>query len=154
VFTCQLQSVYFTSLHAGCLVQRTGWTRDVDIFLQWLSAIPFAGGGFNDAAIAEGLAEALMVCTGLSNFFCPSIFSVAFSHYMVVPFYICLLFYRILIVNFLGAMDLKSYTLQGCSESIARDGTWFDGKMWQRPWFRFLWSLKTISTYYSLYCLP
>ncbi|KAF2311175.1 hypothetical protein GH714_019815 [Hevea brasiliensis] len=31
-----------------------------DIFLQWLAAIPFAGGGFNDAAIAEGLSEALM----------------------------------------------------------------------------------------------
>ncbi|KAB5568300.1 hypothetical protein DKX38_002093 [Salix brachista] len=44
----------------SCLVQRRGWTRDVDIFLQWLSAIPFAGGGFNDAAIAEGLSEALM----------------------------------------------------------------------------------------------
>ncbi|KAF9677324.1 hypothetical protein SADUNF_Sadunf08G0096000 [Salix dunnii] len=44
----------------SCLVQRSGWTRDVDIFLQWLSAIPFAGGGFNDAAIAEGLSEALM----------------------------------------------------------------------------------------------
>ncbi|KAL9352439.1 hypothetical protein Peur_055119 [Populus x canadensis] len=45
----------------ACLVQRSGWTRDVDIFLQWLSAIPFAGGGFNDAAIAEGLSEALML---------------------------------------------------------------------------------------------
>ncbi|KAK6133860.1 hypothetical protein DH2020_032410 [Rehmannia glutinosa] len=33
----------------------------MDIFFQWLSAIPFAGGGFNDAAIAEGLAEALMM---------------------------------------------------------------------------------------------
>ncbi|CAL5421529.1 unnamed protein product [Camellia sinensis] len=44
-----------------CLVQRTGWTRDVDIFLQWLSALPFAGGGFNDAAIAEGLGEAIMM---------------------------------------------------------------------------------------------
>ncbi|MCH87778.1 mediator of RNA polymerase II transcription subunit 25-like, partial [Trifolium medium] len=42
------------------LVQRTGWTKDPDVFLQWLSSIPFSGGGFNDAAIAEGLAEALM----------------------------------------------------------------------------------------------
>lgn len=49
-------------LSAASLVQRSGWTKDVDIFLQWLSAIPFGGGGFNDAAIAEGLAEALMVC--------------------------------------------------------------------------------------------
>ncbi|KAB1222561.1 Mediator of RNA polymerase II transcription subunit 25 [Morella rubra] len=47
--------------YCGCLVQRTGWIRDVDIFLSWLSAIPFAGGGFSDAAIAEGLAEALMM---------------------------------------------------------------------------------------------
>ncbi|KAL9401872.1 hypothetical protein Peur_005721 [Populus x canadensis] len=45
----------------ACLVQRSGWTRDVDIFLHWLSAVPFAGGGFNDAAIAEGLSEALMM---------------------------------------------------------------------------------------------
>ena len=49
-------------MDAGCLVQRTGWTRDPDVFFLWLSAIPFTGGGFNDAAIAEGLAEALMVC--------------------------------------------------------------------------------------------
>ncbi|XP_017621524.1 mediator of RNA polymerase II transcription subunit 25 isoform X1 [Gossypium arboreum] len=46
--------------YCACLVQRSGWTKDVDIFLQWLSAIPFSGGGFNDAAIAEGLSEALM----------------------------------------------------------------------------------------------
>lgn len=48
--------------HSACLVQRSGWTKDLDVFFQWLSAIPFAGGGFSDAAIAEGLAEALMVC--------------------------------------------------------------------------------------------
>ncbi|XP_023541649.1 mediator of RNA polymerase II transcription subunit 25-like isoform X2 [Cucurbita pepo subsp. pepo] len=47
--------------YCGCLVQRTGWTRDVDTFIQWLSAIPFSGGGFSDAAIAEGLGEALMM---------------------------------------------------------------------------------------------
>ncbi|XP_012478636.1 mediator of RNA polymerase II transcription subunit 25 isoform X2 [Gossypium raimondii] len=47
--------------YCACLVQRSGWTKDVDIFLQWLSAIPFSGGGFNDAAIAEGLSEALMM---------------------------------------------------------------------------------------------
>lgn len=51
----------FTFLFAACLIQRTGWTKDVDLFLQWLSSIPFIGGGFNDAAIAEGLSEALMV---------------------------------------------------------------------------------------------
>lgn len=42
-------------------MQRTGWTKDPDVFFLWLSAIPFVGGGFNDAAIAEGLSEALMV---------------------------------------------------------------------------------------------
>ncbi|KAL0380740.1 UNVERIFIED_CONTAM: Mediator of RNA polymerase II transcription subunit [Sesamum angustifolium] len=47
--------------YSACIVQRSGWTRDMDIFFQWLSAIPFAGGGFNDAAIAEGLAEALLM---------------------------------------------------------------------------------------------
>eukprot|EP00258_Populus_trichocarpa_P050516 XP_024466535.1 mediator of RNA polymerase II transcription subunit 25 isoform X1 [Populus trichocarpa] len=59
----ELSIVTFNShgSYSACLVQRSGWTRDVDIFLQWLSAIPFAGGGFNDAAIAEGLSEALMM---------------------------------------------------------------------------------------------
>ncbi|KAJ6891192.1 hypothetical protein NC651_024637 [Populus alba x Populus x berolinensis] len=59
----ELSIVTFNShgSYSACLVQRSGWTRDVDIFLQWLSAIPFAGGGFNDAAIAEGLSEALML---------------------------------------------------------------------------------------------
>ncbi|THG00172.1 hypothetical protein TEA_003365 [Camellia sinensis var. sinensis] len=47
--------------HALMNCWRTGWTRDADIFLQWLSALPFAGGGFNDAAIAEGLGEAIMM---------------------------------------------------------------------------------------------
>uniref|UniRef100_F6HFQ0 Mediator of RNA polymerase II transcription subunit 25 n=1 Tax=Vitis vinifera TaxID=29760 RepID=F6HFQ0_VITVI len=53
--------------YCSCLVQRSGWTRDVDLFLQWLSALPFAGGGFNDAAIAEGLAEALMMFSVAAN---------------------------------------------------------------------------------------
>ncbi|KAK8615478.1 hypothetical protein V6N13_017065 [Hibiscus sabdariffa] len=48
-------------LYAAFLVQRSGWTKDVDTFLQWLWALPFSGGGFNDAAIAEGLSEALMM---------------------------------------------------------------------------------------------
>ncbi|KAL0446911.1 UNVERIFIED_CONTAM: Mediator of RNA polymerase II transcription subunit [Sesamum latifolium] len=52
--------------YSACLVQRSGWTRDMEIFFQWLQAIPFAGGGFNDAAIAEGLAEALMFAISLS----------------------------------------------------------------------------------------
>lgn len=47
--------------NSACLVQRSGWTRDMDLLFHWLSAIPFSGGGFSEAAIAEGLAEALMV---------------------------------------------------------------------------------------------
>ncbi|XP_051146160.1 mediator of RNA polymerase II transcription subunit 25-like isoform X2 [Andrographis paniculata] len=53
--------------YSACLVQRSGWTRDMDIFFQWLSAIPFSGGGFNDAAIAEGLAEAIMMFSTLNG---------------------------------------------------------------------------------------
>lgn len=52
---------FYSYYFLGCLVQRSGWTRNVDIFLHWLSSIQFAGGGFNEAATAEGLAEALMV---------------------------------------------------------------------------------------------
>ncbi|CAN0876443.1 Mediator of RNA polymerase II transcription subunit 25 [Linum grandiflorum] len=53
--------------YSACLVQRSGWTRDADTFLEWLSAIPFGGGGFSDAAIAEGLSEALMMLEVPSN---------------------------------------------------------------------------------------
>ncbi|XP_073019857.1 mediator of RNA polymerase II transcription subunit 25-like isoform X2 [Primulina eburnea] len=53
--------------YSAFLVQRSGWTRDMDIFFQWLLAIPFGGGGFNDAAIAEGLAEALMMFSSPSG---------------------------------------------------------------------------------------
>ncbi|KAK6134087.1 hypothetical protein DH2020_032184 [Rehmannia glutinosa] len=55
------------ALSLPCLVQRSGWTKDMDIFFQWLSAIPLAGGGFNDAAIAEGLAEALTMFSSPSG---------------------------------------------------------------------------------------
>ncbi|XP_057765700.1 mediator of RNA polymerase II transcription subunit 25 [Salvia miltiorrhiza] len=59
----ELSLVVFNSHgpYSACLVQRSGWTRDMELLFHWLSAIPFAGGGFNDAAIAEGLAEALMM---------------------------------------------------------------------------------------------
>lgn len=39
----------------------SGWTRDANVFLHWFSAVPFTGGGFTDAAVREGLSEALMV---------------------------------------------------------------------------------------------
>nr|KAJ0212120.1 hypothetical protein LSAT_V11C400164310 [Lactuca sativa] len=46
-----------------CLVQRSGWIRNVDCFFEWLSAIHFTRDGFGDAATAEGLGEALMMFT-------------------------------------------------------------------------------------------
>uniref|UniRef100_A0A7N0T682 Mediator of RNA polymerase II transcription subunit 25 n=1 Tax=Kalanchoe fedtschenkoi TaxID=63787 RepID=A0A7N0T682_KALFE len=51
--------------YSGCLVQRTGWTKVLDTFLQWLYAIPL-GGGFNNVAVAEGLSEALMMFSPIS----------------------------------------------------------------------------------------
>ncbi|KAL3692434.1 hypothetical protein R1sor_006085 [Riccia sorocarpa] len=59
--------VVFTShgSNGGVLVQRSAWTSNLDLFFRWLSAIHFEGGGFGDAAIAEGLAEALLLmCPG------------------------------------------------------------------------------------------
>jgi len=44
-------------------VQRSGWTKDTDAFLSWLSGISFSGGGFSEASTCEGLAEALKVLT-------------------------------------------------------------------------------------------
>lgn len=47
--------------YSAFMVQRSGWTKDMDAFFHWISGIPFGGGGFSEAAIAEGLAEALMM---------------------------------------------------------------------------------------------
>ncbi|KAI6703054.1 hypothetical protein NL676_012190 [Syzygium grande] len=60
---CDLSLVMFNSHGnlSACMVQRSAWTKDVSRFLDWLSAMSFSGGGFNDAAIAEGLSEALMM---------------------------------------------------------------------------------------------
>lgn len=65
----ELALVMFTAHgpYCGYLVTRSGWTRNMDTFSQWLSALSFSGGGFNDAATAEGLAEALMMFSVLSN---------------------------------------------------------------------------------------
>ncbi|XP_016473904.1 mediator of RNA polymerase II transcription subunit 25 isoform X3 [Nicotiana tabacum] len=65
----QLAMVVFAvhGSHGACLVRRSGWTRDIDMFFQWLSAIPFSGGGFNDAAVAESLAEALTMFSSLNG---------------------------------------------------------------------------------------
>lgn len=52
----------------GYLLRQSGWTSSMDIFFKWLSAINFGGGGFSEAAVAEALAEALMV-TILTSFY-------------------------------------------------------------------------------------
>ena len=49
-------------LIAAWLLHQTDWTNDIDCFIKWLSAIEFSADGFCHAAIAEGLAQALMVC--------------------------------------------------------------------------------------------
>lgn len=61
--SCDLSLIMFNSHGnlSACMVQRSAWTKDVSRFLDWLSEMSFSGGGFNDAAIAEGLSEALMM---------------------------------------------------------------------------------------------
>lgn len=49
------------SPYSASLVQRSSWTKDVDNFMWWLNSLTFSGGGLNDVATAEGLAEALMM---------------------------------------------------------------------------------------------
>ncbi|KAL2921017.1 Mediator of RNA polymerase II transcription subunit 25 [Bienertia sinuspersici] len=60
--TFELALVVFTTHgpYSASMLQRSGWTRDMENFFSWLSSIPFSGGGWNDVATAEGLAEALM----------------------------------------------------------------------------------------------
>ncbi|XP_055836164.1 mediator of RNA polymerase II transcription subunit 25-like isoform X4 [Solanum dulcamara] len=53
--------------YSACMLQRSGWTRNIDVFFQWLSALPFSGGGFNDVAAAEGLASALMMFSSFNG---------------------------------------------------------------------------------------
>ncbi|XP_024529749.1 mediator of RNA polymerase II transcription subunit 25 isoform X1 [Selaginella moellendorffii] len=48
--------------YSGCLLQRSGWTPSLELFQLWLSSIDFSGGGFGEVAVAEGLAEALVMC--------------------------------------------------------------------------------------------
>ncbi|XP_066320889.1 mediator of RNA polymerase II transcription subunit 25-like isoform X2 [Miscanthus floridulus] len=49
------------------LSTRSGWTKDIDAFLSWLSGISFSGRGFSEVPICEGLAEALMILQGSPN---------------------------------------------------------------------------------------
>ncbi|KMZ70123.1 Mediator of RNA polymerase II transcription subunit 25 [Zostera marina] len=43
------------------IVQQSGLTKDVDLFLRYLTTLPMSGGSFSEGAIAEGLAESLMM---------------------------------------------------------------------------------------------
>lgn len=52
----------------GYLLRQSGWTSSVEVFFKWLSAISFGGGGFSEAAVAEALAEALMVTTLMPSY--------------------------------------------------------------------------------------
>lgn len=61
VFSLLKYHYHFCGTFVGCLIQQSGWTSSMDLFFKWLSAISFVGGGFGEAAIAEALAEALMV---------------------------------------------------------------------------------------------
>ncbi|KAI3502636.1 hypothetical protein L1887_30835 [Cichorium endivia] len=52
----------FHGAYSSSLVQRSSWTKNMNVFLEWLSAIDFSPGrNFCHAGIAEGLAEALMM---------------------------------------------------------------------------------------------
>ncbi|RCV11237.1 hypothetical protein SETIT_2G170200v2 [Setaria italica] len=53
--------------YSAFCVQRSGWTKDIDAFLSWLSGISFTGGGLSEAATCEGLTEALMILHGSRN---------------------------------------------------------------------------------------
>lgn len=48
-------------LWPDCEVRQSGWTDDVGAFLGWLDDLQFCGGGTSEAAVADGLAEALWV---------------------------------------------------------------------------------------------
>ncbi|KAF3958364.1 hypothetical protein CMV_016722 [Castanea mollissima] len=45
----------------GLKVRRSGWSRDMEKFIEWLLAFDFEGCGQDNAAIAEGLADALVM---------------------------------------------------------------------------------------------
>jgi len=51
----------FTHGLVAFLYRQSGWTSNMDVFFNWLASLSFEGGGFSDGAIAEALAEALMV---------------------------------------------------------------------------------------------
>jgi hypothetical protein len=52
----------------------------MDAFLSWLSGISFSGGGFSEAAICEGLSEALMVLTSSQNITFSSVCFIVLAH--------------------------------------------------------------------------
>ncbi|CAL0322209.1 unnamed protein product [Lupinus luteus] len=62
--TCKLGFVmYNTNSESGFDVQSIDWTTNMDSFLKTLSCLDFNGNAFNQYAMAEGLAEALVMYT-------------------------------------------------------------------------------------------
>jgi hypothetical protein len=49
-------------VEAGYDIQFINWTKDVNKYLESLSHLSFNGNDLNQSTMAEGLAEALVVC--------------------------------------------------------------------------------------------
>jgi hypothetical protein len=49
-------------VEAGYDIQFINWTKDVNKYLESLSHLSFNGNDLNQSSMAEGLAEALVVC--------------------------------------------------------------------------------------------
>ncbi|KAI3699130.1 hypothetical protein L2E82_43192 [Cichorium intybus] len=64
----QISSNLVSVLDAAYLIVRSSWTKDVEIFMQWLNGIKFSGATLYGAAIAEGLSEALMMFPYVKGF--------------------------------------------------------------------------------------
>ncbi|KAI3699132.1 hypothetical protein L2E82_43194 [Cichorium intybus] len=69
----QFSSNLVSVLDVACLIVRSSWTKDVDIFMGWLKSINFCSGTTKDVdlygtATAEGLSEALMMFPYVNGF--------------------------------------------------------------------------------------
>jgi len=56
-------------VEAGYDMQFINWTKDVNKFMENLSHLSFNGNDVNQSTMAEGLAEALVVCEHIYYFF-------------------------------------------------------------------------------------
>ncbi|KAE8678361.1 hypothetical protein F3Y22_tig00111427pilonHSYRG00590 [Hibiscus syriacus] len=80
--TVELSLVTFNThgSYCACLVQRSGWTKDVDIFLQWLSALPFSDR--ECLSDAEIVAKSFPQCSVSLSVICPKQLSKLKAIYM------------------------------------------------------------------------